>query len=510
MKKFKKTIAVMTAGLLCMAGTPTLPAEIQRTISLIANAEEDENALYLKDGDKISVVLTPGGVSYSYPLIFQCQQSNETSYVYYRDGLKEYVKINHTYDESLIQVDEETGDITAIKGTDGGTTKFTVEDTQGNTQEFTVKVVGKDPEIVSINFTKVTSFSGTDSTTISLLEGESCYLKFNYYTGAPDYRYVENGYSPDVFGIIGDYVRNGNILTFKNMTFDKETGEIRVNDSGDPEYPNTSFSIVSGINDINDYRYNFQVTVRAYFTEQQTTAETTTTTMMTTTATTSTTPETTMTTTPMTTTSAAPMTTTSMTTTAIETTTLATTEEPVDTTVPATTEEPVATTETTTQATTTLMTTTATETTTQATTTLMTTTATETTTQATTTLMTTTAIETTTLAITEETTAQATTEEPIEETTVQETIEEPVATTETTTEEPVETTVTETTEEPIATTETTPEATEEPATDDPNNGEDLPETGTTGMPPARIAEYFALMLTIAGAGMITRSRKKEN
>ncbi|MDE5755089.1 MAG: LPXTG cell wall anchor domain-containing protein [Oscillospiraceae bacterium] len=81
-------------------------------------------------------------------------------------------------------------------------------------------------------------------------------------------------------------------------------------------------------------------------------------------------------------------------------------------------------------------------------------------------------------------------------------------TTENTTEIPIDTTTQATTEVPIET--TTTEATEEPTTDDPNNGEDLPETGTTGMPLERVAEYSALALIIGGAVMILKSKKKED
>ena len=470
MKKIKRTIAAMTAGLLCLAGTPTLPAEIQRTILLNANAaddvEADENAWYLKQGrgpiSKDGVVLTPGT---PWKLSCYCYQQNETEYSSLDyDEISQYVKINPGYDESIIQIDEETGYIIPIEGK-GGTTRLTIEDTQGNTQWFTIRVLGEDPEIIFVNFNGQPS-GYLSSSVLTLSEGESCYVTFDYSTGAPDYWYVSNSYSPDLFYVEnhngGGLADQDNIIRFNTITFDMNTGEIRANDSGDPSKSNGEY--FSLVNSHNESNFSHEIHLSVNFTEQQTTSETTTT-MMTTTATQTTTQpittESTMMTTTATQTTTQPITTesTMMTTTAMQTTTQPiTTETKTTTTMMATT--------TTIPLTTTMMTTTeTTQTTTQPV-------ATETTTEE--------PVETTTLVITEETTAQATTEELIE------------------------TTVQETTEEPIATTETTPEA-----TDDPNNEENLPETGTTGMPPARIAEYFALMLTIAGAGMITKSRKKE-
>lgn len=425
MKKIKRTIAAMTAGLLCLAGTPTLPAEIQRTILLNANAVDDvaadENAWYLRNGLNVSVALAPGEQK---QLAFKCRKLNENNYYSYSElgynEISQYAQISSDYDESLIQVDEETGYITAVEGTDGGTTQFTVEDALGNTQEVNVRVVGRDLEVVGMHIwnnnsgTYFLDGSATQNIDVDLGWGyEELKISYDYYTGYPDYEFVKDTYSPDLCEEVtyDDYY----------ISFDKETGVFRV-------YGGQSEIVITGPNGfeqkLNVWGYRATTSYYVYVPETVTTE----------TIRTETYPA--------------------------ETTTYDAPESMATTSyyVPETYE----------------------------TTTAMTQTTSATTTSSTTTSSTTT---TTSMVITTETTSLATT-------------------TENTTERPIDTTTQATTEAPIET--TTTEATEEPTTDDPNNGEDLPETGTTGMPLERVAEYSALALIIGGAVMVLKSRKKED
>ncbi|MDE5754492.1 MAG: hypothetical protein K2H89_08130 [Oscillospiraceae bacterium] len=276
MKKIKRTIAAMTAGLLCLAGTPTLPAEIQRTILLNANAADDvaadENVWYLRNGLNVSVALAPGEQK---QLTFKCRKLNENNYYSYSElgynEISQYVQISSDYDESLIQVDEETGYITAVEGTDGGTTQFTVEDAQGNVQEVNVRVVGRDLEIVGMHVQSDNSYyflDGSDTQDIDVYLGWNygeLRISYDYYTGYPDYEFVKDTYSPDLCEEVtyDDYY----------ISFDKETGVFRV-------YGGQSEIVITGSNGfeqkLNVWGYVDATTTRASTTTSTTTSMTTT------------------------------------------------------------------------------------------------------------------------------------------------------------------------------------------------------------------------------------------
>ncbi|MDE6731171.1 MAG: hypothetical protein K2J71_10415 [Oscillospiraceae bacterium] len=532
MKKIKRAVAAITAGLLCMAGTPTLPAEIQRTILLNANAADEEAITTFE------VVIDQRRFTmdelfwndYEVPVYVRLSDNHpalsEFEFGFVVDSSCDFRVITDSEEarylggESLdFQVDYETdyydhenitwvtwsGDEEESLGTELCLIMIKLPSYVQPGDMFDIRyrsrgVNAYNPTLASSHTWK--NKNGTDYAEKDLVYGV-------------DGRIWSEG---EVMATTSAYVPE----TVTTETLRTETYPVEIYETTSYYVPETYVTTTAMT-----YTTTGMTTTSYYVPETETTEELRTETYpveiyeTTTAAMTYTTPETTTTATYM------PVPVESEAATTIyygETTTSTTTSTTTYTTTSYTTTSyyvPVETYETTTATYMPMpMESNGTTTTYYGETTTSTTS--YTTTSYTTTSYTTTSYTTTSMIITTETTSLATetttTEEPVETTTVTEITEEPAETTTTqaTTEEPVETIVTETTEEsvetttametteePVTTTETTPEATEEPT-------EDLPETGTTGTLPARVAECSALALMIGGTVMILKSRKREN